>query len=367
MLNERDPEHPRAGGAETHVHELTRRLVTRGHEVHWRSERAPGMAANAELDGVAIERVGRGPTYYLAAFRHCRRRAEARWDVVVECLNKLPFFATAATRVPVVGLCHHLFGSAAFAQVPWPVAAGVWLLERPIPLAFRGRPLVAISQSTRDDLVARGLSEDQIEVQVPGVDRPSVPAPPIAKRAPLLVYVGRLEPYKRVDLLLEAAAQLSPEIPELRVAIVGRGSAESALRQRAGALGLADHVSFPGFVSCEERDDWLARARVCVCPSVKEGFGLTVIEANTLGTPNVVADAPGLRDSVRPGETGFVVATQDARAYAARLRELLVDDALATRFSEAALAWSARFDWDRAASAFERTLVRATTPTPESA
>ena len=88
---------------------------------------------------------------------------------------------------------------------------------------------------------------------------------------------------------------------------------------------------------------------MCVCASEKEGWGLTVIEANSAGTPVVASDAPGLRDSVRHGETGFLV-QGGVEAFADRIAELLADDGLAVRMSRAALVWSKHFDWDRAAS-----------------
>ena len=104
-----------------------------------------------------------------------------------------------------------------------------------------------------------------------------------------------------------------------------------------------------GFVEDDERDAIVAGARVCVCPSEKEGWGLTVIESNAVGTPVVAADAPGLRESVREGETGFLVRAGDVTGFASRIRDLLNDDALAARMSQAALTWSHAFDWDRAA------------------
>jgi len=359
VLNERDPEHPRAGGAETHVHEIFRRLVDRGHAVTLRSSGFPGGAASCERDGVRIERTAGVPGYYPRAAWRCARDTRAgRFDVVVECLNKLPFLAPLYATCPVLGLCHHLFGATAFLQAPWPIAAATWCAERAIPFAYRRARLVAISDSTRDDLVARGVDAARIEVQPPGIARPALAARPIAEREPLLVYVGRLEAYKRVDVLLRAAALLAPSRPDLRVAVLGRGASRERLEREASALGIRDRVVFTGFVSDAERDSWLARARVCVCPSTKEGFGLTVVEANALGTPNVATDAPGLRDTVRDGETGYLVPEGDADALAARAARLLDDDALAGRMSRAALAWSGGFDWDRASHAMERSLAR---------
>jgi glycosyltransferase involved in cell wall biosynthesis len=86
---------------------------------------------------------------------------------------------------------------------------------------------------------------------------------------------------------------------------------------------------------------------------VKEGWGITVIEANSLGVPVIATDAPGLRDAVRHDETGFLVGVDDPEVWAARIGQLLTDDALADRLGNAARAWSREFDWDRAADRFE--------------
>jgi glycosyltransferase involved in cell wall biosynthesis len=360
ILNERDPRHPRAGGAETHVHEVFRRLASRGHPVTQIASAFPGAAAREERDGIRFERIAGLPLYYARAAARCAtatRRGE--FDVVVECLNKLPYLAPAYSARPVLGLCHHLFGATAFHAAPWPVAAAVVAAERAIPLVYRRAPIVAISESTRDDLVARGVPAAHVEVQHPGIRRPDAPHAPIGEREPLVVYVGRLAAYKRIELVLEAIARVAAHRPDVRLALLGRGAERERLEQRAAALGISDRVVFAGFVSDAERDAWLARARVCVCASRKEGFGLTVVEANALGTPNVVSDAPGLRDTVRHGETGFLVSGRDPEPFAAAIDQLLGDDALAERMSRAALAWSQRYDWDRAAAAMERSLARA--------
>jgi glycosyltransferase involved in cell wall biosynthesis len=269
--------------------------------------------------------------------------------VVVECLNKVPFFSPLYSAAPVLALCHHLFGETAFRQVAWPVAAAVWLAERPLPSVYRRRRFVTISESSRDDLARRGIPADRIRVSHCGIRAPRVEGPPIRTRPARVVYVGRLEPYKRVDVLLQAMARVRNAVPSAELVVIGRGSERPRLEALACALGLEGATRFAGFVSDDERDALLAQARVCVCASEKEGWGLTVIEANALGTPVVASDAPGLRDSVRHGETGFLAPPGDVGAFAARTSELLADDALAQRLSDAARAWSRSFDWDAAA------------------
>jgi glycosyltransferase involved in cell wall biosynthesis len=350
ILNERDPRHPAAGGAELHVFEIFSRLARRGFEVTVLSERFAGALEREKVMDVSVERLARVPLYYARAAAACRRITRAgEADVVVECLNKFPYLSPLYSHAPVLGLSHHLFGTTAFQQVSWPVAAAVWLAERAIPSVFRGRPLLTISESSRQDLIERGVDADHIRVSLCGIRVPELTIDVETARPPRVVYLGRLAHYKRVDVMLAALAALRPRFPELEVVIIGRGPARARLEQLASELGLHDCTRFTGFVEDAERDRLVASSRVCVCPSEKEGWGLTVIESNAVGTPVVAADAPGLRESVREGETGFLVPVGDADGFARRIGELLDDDELALRMGRAALEWSRRFDWDRAA------------------
>ena len=360
ILNERDPLHPRAGGAETHVYEIMGRLAERGYQVHHYAAGFEGGAAREEVQGVEVHRLGGLARYYpTVPLRTARDTRRGLYDVVVECLNKVPYYAPVYSRAPVLALCHHLFGEVAFQQVPWPVAAGVWSSERLSPALYRGRPFIAISESSKRDLVARGLPPGDITVSHPGIDRPACAVDLEKPRGAHVVYVGRLEVYKKVDVMLHAMAKLTPRFPEARITIIGRGPARDALEELTQELGLAERTVFAGFAPNEERDRLLADARVCVCPSEKEGWGLTVIEANGAGTPVVATDADGLRDSVRDGETGYLVADEDVDGFAERIGALLEDDTLFLRMAKAAHQWSLGFDWDRAADDMAAAIGRA--------
>jgi glycosyltransferase involved in cell wall biosynthesis len=359
ILNERDPRHPRAGGAEVHVAEIFGRLAQRGHEVVLASCGFAGAPARETLQGLQVWRLGRLPLYYPRAAWACARSTRAgRFDVVIECLNKLPFLAPLYARVPVLGLCHHLFGETAFRQVAWPLAATVVAIEKQVPRVFAGSRFAAISESTRDDLLRRGVAPDRIEVHHPGIRWPACEPLPLAARGRRIVCVGRVERYKRVDVLLRALQRLLPRFPDAELVVVGSGSDRVRLERLAGELGVASRVRFSGFVDGALRDRLVASARVSACASEKEGWGLTVIESSALGTPVVASDAPGLRDSVRDGETGFLAPTGDVHAFAERIGALLADDALAQRTGLAARAFARRFDWERAADQMEGALAR---------
>lgn len=350
VLNERDPRHPKAGGAELHVHEIFRRLAAQGVRVTQLVSGFAGGAAQETLDGVELRRLGNLAAYYPRAALACARETRrGEYDVVAECLNKVPFYAPVYSAVPVLGICHHLFGEVAFQQVAWPIAAAVWSAERFIPALYRGCEIVSISESSKEELVARGLDEKRIRVSYCGIERPDFEPDTDAPRKPLVTYLGRLEAYKNVDVMLRAMALLSDRFPDAQILVIGRGGEQARLEVLARELGLEKRTRFTGFVSDEERNALLSKTRVCVCPSEKEGWGLTVIEANATGTPVVARDAPGLRESVRHGETGFLVSAPSPEQFAERIGELLADDALATRMSREALLWSKKFDWDIAA------------------
>jgi glycosyltransferase involved in cell wall biosynthesis len=367
VLNERDPRHPAAGGAEVHVAEVSRRMEAMGFEITQAACSFPGAPEREEQEGMHVWRLGPLGVYYpRVALTTARETRRGRFDVVVEHLNKVPFCASTYAAAPVLAVSHHLFGRSAFLQVAWPIAAGVVALERLIPRAYREVPFLAVSQSSKDDLVRRGIAPEHIEVVHNGIRLPRTTPRPWALRPRRIAYLGRLEPYKRVDLLLRAAARLVPRFPDLEIVLIGRGSARAGLERLTDSLGLRARTRFAGFVPDDERDALLADARVCVCPSVKEGWGITVIEVNAVGTPVVATDAPGLRDAVRHGETGLLVADGPARAFVERLAErtgeLLADATLAERLSQGALAWSHGFTWDataeRTAHAIEVLLAR---------
>ena len=347
------------GGAETHIFEIFRRLVARGHEVTVLAASFPGAAREEVVEGVRVCRLANRYLYYFLVARAARQRAGGH-DVVVDVLNKLPFFSPWLVPLPCLAIVHHLFGTTAFRQVPLPVATVSWLLEKLIPGAYRGVPVLAISPSTRDDLVERGVDAGSIEVVPPGIDRQThLAVDDGLDRAPIVLWIGRLEPYKRADVAIDAMIDVRRDVPGATLVIVGAGSARAALESRVREQGLSACVRFTGFVSEQEKIDWIRRASVLVQTSEKEGWGMTVIEANVCNTIAVATDVPGLRDAVRDGETGLLVEYGNVRALAAALVRVLGDRDLRTRLIRGGSAWGARFDWDEVAGATESLVERA--------
>ena len=150
VVNWQDLANPQSGGAEVHLHEIFGRLARRGHDVTLLCSGFPGAQAATSADGMRILRTGGRHSFTLAAAPYYRRHlARERFDVVVEDLNKVPLFTPYWVRRPLVVLVHHLFGATAFREASAPFAAATWLLERPIPLVYRGLPAQAVRIRSR--------------------------------------------------------------------------------------------------------------------------------------------------------------------------------------------------------------------------
>lgn len=363
LLNWQDRLNPQAGGAEAHLHEIFGRLARRGHEITLLASGWPGAPQHETIDHLAVHRVGGRYTYGVHAPLYYRRHlADANYDLVVEALNKVPVFSPRWTGRPGVLLVHHLFGTTAFREAALPLASMTWLLERPLPAVYRGVPTEAISHSTADDLVERGLRREDIEVIHPGVDLDFFTPGSGDSRDPVptFLYLGRLKRYKGIELLLVALRRLLDEGVQARVIVAGRGEWEDHLRQLAGTLELGDRMDFAGFVTEHEKRDLFRRAWANVFPSPKEGWGITNLEAAGCGTPSIASDSPGLRESVRDGITGLLVPHGDAPALAAAMTRLATDRDLAAQLGRGALEFSAPFTWERAADETEAHLLSVT-------
>jgi len=351
VLNWRDLRSPQAGGAEVHVHEVFGRIAALGHRVRLVSTRYPGLARTEMIGGVEVLRVGNRAVPHLAIPLAARKLCVgSRVDAVVDCINKLPFFSPLYVRAPVLAIVHHLPGTSAFREAPFPLAAGVCLSELGIPRVYGRTPVLAISASTKQDLVARGLDANRIRIVDLGVDH-SIHCPNgrlTSPKSPLVLHVGRVRRYKQVDHVIRMMEQVRHVVPGARLAIVGEGADEPRLRRLAHRLDLSGAVTFAGYLSETEKVDWIRRASVVVCASIKEGWGLTVIEANACGVPVVAYDAPGLRDSVRP-ETGILVPQGDIAALADATVRLLTQETMRTELGREAVNWAGRFSWERCA------------------
>lgn len=354
VLNWRDVRSPRAGGAEVVTHEVAMRLVARGHEVTQFVARPDGLAPVEEVDGVTVVRSGSELTTRLRAPRFARAGA---WDVVVEEINTLPYFAPLWSRSPVVLFIHQLAREVWFYESPRPLAPLGYAAEPAYLQAYRGCPKVTVSASTRDDLLGLGLG-GPVHVIPEAVSTPALDRLAEKRPAPRLAWIARLVPSKRPDHAVRALAALRELVPDATLTLAGDGPERPRVERLASQLGVADALTLAGRVGEAEKLAILRSAGALIACSAREGWGLTVTEAARLGTPAVAYDVPGLRDSIVDGRTG-VLTRQAPHALAAAVHALLADEPRYARLREGAWRLARELTWDRTAHAFERVLLGA--------
>ena len=355
VINWQDITHPQAGGAEVHLHEIFKRLVQRGHAVTVLCSHYPGARKTETIDGIEIVRTGgRNWFNYVVPTQYrklCRTRT---FDVVLDDINKIPFFTPLFVKGPLIAIVHHLFGRSIYQETNFVAASYVYLAEKLVPIIYGKTPVAAVSPSTRDDLIGRGFQREQIELIYNGVDTTAYFLNPKLRSAdPVIGYLGRIRRYKSVGHVLAALKAILPQIPDVRLLLVGDGEFLPEIRRQAVVLGITDKIEFTGFVGEAEKVKLLSRMWMCINPSPKEGWGISVIEANACGTPVIAADSPGLRDSVKDGETGLLYPYGDIGKLSQTIVDLVNDEGRRAEMSVAARTWAEKFSWDNSARQME--------------
>ncbi|GAA4471317.1 glycosyltransferase family 4 protein [Phytohabitans houttuyneae] len=362
FLNWRDTRHPEGGGSEVYIERVAAEMAARGYtSTIFCQAYAGAPAEETKADGVRVVRRGGRHTVYLFAalvylagalgFGPLSGRRLGRPDLIVDVCNGLPFLSRLYARRPVVALVHHvhreqwrvIFG-------PVPARIGWWIESRLAIRVYRGCRYVTVSESSRDELVGLGVDADRITIIRNGT--PAAVGPPVARTDhPSLLVLGRLVPHKRVELALRATALLSLEMPTLQLVVAGQGWWEAPLRRLAADLGIEDRVRFTGFVSEEDKHALLCRSWLAVTPSIKEGWGLTIVEAAAHGTPSVAfRSAGGVCEAIVDGRTGLLV--DDELEFLKAVRRLLRDADRRAGMGGAARNYARRFTWDVSAAAF---------------
>lgn len=350
VINWQDISNPLGGGAEVHLHEIFRRVVAKGHRVTLLCCRYPGAKDEEIIDGIRIIRRGRRNTFnFFVPSAYKALVKNNSYDVVFDDINKIPFFTPLFVKEPIIAIVHHFFGKSIFLEVTFPQACYVYLSERLVPVIYSSVPFAVVSKSTRRELVDRGV-RSKIDLLPNAVDlsRYSV-IEGIKSKIPLVGYFGRIKKYKSIDHFLQLIPSVLKKFPQAQFIIVGEGYHRQNLERFAQSLGIDDKVLFTGTVSHREKVVLLNQMWVAVNPSPKEGWGLTVIEANACGTPVVAADSPGLRDSVVKNKTGLLYEYGNIEHMNEAVCRLLKNDKLRANLSKNARKWAEGFNWDNSA------------------
>ncbi|MHA1617038.1 MAG: glycosyltransferase family 4 protein [Candidatus Njordarchaeales archaeon] len=368
-LNWKDIKHPLAGGAERYTHEICKGLVRKGHRVSLITSYFRGAKKFEEIDGVKIVRLGSLKTVYFLAFCFYMKHLRGRYDVVVEEINgNIAWLAPLYAKEPVVALRHqveytglkNLYKSVLPYELPLTLATFLYLNEA-IYLrlySYLRVPFITVSKSTMRDLINAGVPSNRIHIVPNGTNINPIENIDDAQREknPTIIFIGRLQRSKGVFEVIKAYKFVKKEVPNAQLWIIGDGYLKPTLEKIAKKTR---GITIFGRVDDRVKEALLKKAHILVAPSVREGWGQVVIEANACGVPVVAYDVPGLRDSILDGKTGALIKDYgNTRALAKAIIEILENDALWKELSKNAVNWAKNFSWDKSVDMFERVLEK---------
>jgi glycosyltransferase involved in cell wall biosynthesis len=305
------------------------------------------------IDGVNIVRHGGFYTVYIWAPLYYLTKLRGKYDVIIDSENGIPFFTPLFVKKPIIGIVHHVHQEIIIEQlaISWylkPVAYLAKLLETKLmPLVYRDVQMITVSNSTLSSMNKIGLGKRKnIEIVHPGVELEKF-KPGIKTQHPSILYLGRIKPYKSIEVAINAVNELRSDIPEIELKIAGFGEHQLELEKLVLSLGLEQNVTFTGHVTEDEKVSLMSEAWAFIYPSLWEGWGISVIEASASGTPVVASNVPGLRDSVSNPHSGYLVEYGNVHGFAEKLRLILTDSQLRSAFGRDGIEWANNFTWEK--------------------
>lgn len=345
LINWRDINNPEAGGAEIYYHEIFKRIAAKKYSVTVLSHQFGNAPRKEVIDGVTVLRKG-GKFLFNFQIIPWLLRNHRKYDLIIEDLNKIPFFTPLYLRHPRLHLAMHFFDTEIFREALFPLALYVYLMEKIATKVYRKERFVAISESTAHDIERFPVPRSRIGVVEPGID--TTYYSPVCEKSnpPTIAYIGRLMKYKNVQFLIQALPHLKETIPGIKLEIGGSGDYRFDLERIAAKCGVSNAVTFLGQISEEEKRKLLSRATLFGNPSAKEGWGINNIEANLCGTVSLSSNVAGLRDSVQDGVTGLLYEPENIIDFCEKATLLLTDRKLRISMEKTAREKALGLDWD---------------------
>jgi len=353
VINWRDIKNPEAGGAEIHLHEIFKRLARDGHHVTLVASQYKGCKREESIDGIRVIRIGTKFTFPLFVFfYYITKLRRYNFDLIIDDVSKVPIFSPLYVKKPLFTIIHHIHGKTLFKELPFFLAAFAFLCENLIPLFYKKIPIITVSESTKKELILKGLSKNKIEIIYNGVNH-NLFVPGNKSKKPLIIYVGRVKKYKQLEDLIRAFKILKNNGKDPELIIAGKGDYHEELKDLVKKLNLnSDSVKIYKNVTEQEKVSILQKGWVYVITSMKEGWGLSIIEANSCGTPSIAYKVQGLQDAVKSGQTGLLVKNGDVKELANTIDKVLSDIELRKKLTDNSIMWARNFDWDKSSKKF---------------
>lgn len=330
-----------------HLHEVAKRMIQNGTKCILYASHFKGAPSSEVIDGIEIHRRGSRWNFNFVVWFSIQKWIHLHNpDLVIDDSNKIPFLLPWLCAKPVLVRIHHLFRSSIFREASILTGLYVYLLEFVGIQSWRRCSVVTVSPSTLSELNSLGVQK--VRVALNGVDGSLYfKTKADEKQKHSLLYLGRIKKYKGIDTLIDSVLNLKNKFPQVKLIIAGEGDDLPRLREKIKKISAEQTVTFTGHVNDSEKRKLYSEAEVMLNSSLKEGYGLTTIEANACGTCVIAADVPGLKDSIKNGETGFLVPYGSTEDFCRRIEQIFLDSELRERMQDSSLAWAALHTWDK--------------------
>ncbi|MBI4137408.1 glycosyltransferase family 4 protein [Candidatus Roizmanbacteria bacterium] len=348
LLNWRDIKNPLAGGAETATHEHAKGWLSAGHHLVQLSSQYPGGKTSETIGGLHIQRMGNHYSFHIRAIITYLRKYQNTFDLIIDEFHFVPYFTPLYAKTKILAYIHEVAKELWFSNLFFPANRIGYLLEPSIIRLYREIPFMVVSESTRDDLIDIGIPRKNIHIIHNGVS--IVPSQKKKHQTPHFLFLGRLASDKGIEDAMYAFSLIHKQFPESILDIAG--TAENSdysdyLHSLVSRLQLNSSVLFHGNVSEQKKFDLFRESWLLLHPSVREGWGLTAVEAASQATPTVGYDVSGLRDSVHHNKTGILVADRNPELLAQAAMDLISKPALFSQMGKNAQKWSKEFSWEK--------------------
>lgn len=347
-LAHRDPQNPRAGGAERTIYEVCIRLIEKGHKIVLLTGGWKGSMSAENLGGIEIYRFGKRLAQHLAPPVFLLKY---HYDIVVNDLgHAVPWISSTILNKHNIVFFRHLHARSLPGQVNPIMAKFITAIERCYFIIYHDTVFVTESTTSKNDLLKLGIKENEIIMIPPGVDK-GLFHPAAKSKYPSMVYFGGMRRYKRPLETLYLLKGLLGKLEYVKLFVIGAGPEERSMKRLANELNMQDYVEFTGRISSEELSGIVASSWLNVHTSVTEGWGLSILEAATSGTPTVAYDVPGVRDTVEDGLNGIKVKDGDRKALADAAFSILSDP---VRWWSSSTEVAKKYSWDKTAESWEK-------------
>ncbi len=358
LLNWRDIRHPKAGGAEIVTIEHAKGWVKKGHSVTWLTSRYKGAIKDEMVEGVYIMRRSGSLIIYIWGFFYTLLFGN-KYDVIIDEIHAIPFLTPLATRTPKIAFIHEVAGTIWDYMAPFPISTIGKIFEKVYFHFYKSVTFWTDSNSTIEELEQMGIPKSNCVAIPCPIYKKEIKNITKKEKNPTFIFVSRVVAMKGIKDVITSFWYILNELPSSQLYIVGSGETRyiNYLKKYIHNLHIEQHIRFMGKLDENSKLALMKKSHILLHASVKEGWGLVVLEAASQGTPSVVYNVPGLKDVVKHDKTGYLVKENTPKQLATAAFELYKDADRYKNYQAEGKKWVDFLNWEEVINKSETLLL----------